>query len=139
MRKLLKHSRYIRYGLFIVTLFVMIASIKVYLNNFSIELNINETKSEIVDFEQKTLFKDKFYAKYLSELSWFNAEFFTKHEKNILLPWEKVIKLIDIDAVRRQQEQEALLKNARKKEEIIDITNPKDAWMYFIKMKIETM
>lgn len=130
----LKYSRYIRYGVFWLTMFLMIFSVKIYLNNFSIESNISHIKTDTQLEYQQLYFKDNFYKWYLTGSFW---KFFMQHENNITLPWELVIRFSKEDLAKTQQTQTwAALDNVEAKEKIINITEPKEAWKYFLSEKL---
>ncbi len=129
---LIKYNRYIRYSLFFITLFWLIASIKVYLNNFSIDKNINETIHQTKDYESKTEFEKKFYKNYLS---WDYSNFFMSHENDILFSWEVIIKLIDNNELSWNISDN--VEQIQKKDDIMDISDPKESWKYFINSKLE--
>lgn len=112
----------------------MIFSIKVYLNNFNIEHTILETKQEIDQQYNEYYFKTNFYIPYLS---WDYAKFFVKHENNILDQWEYIIKFTqqELETVQNQIETGSNIAQVSIEEEMINISNPKDAWKYFLKNK----
>jgi len=112
----------------------MIFSIKVYLNNFNIEHTISDTKQEIDNQYNEYYFKTNFYIPYLS---WDYAKFFVKHENNILDQWEYIIKFTQEDLEKIENNIVTWTNNLEIKndESIINISNPKDAWKYFLKNK----
>ena len=61
----IKNSRQIRYVLFFLTLFMMIFTIRTYLNHFEIQTSIEQTQEDIKSVEKETAFIEKFKLNYL--------------------------------------------------------------------------
>lgn len=78
-----------KYGLGIVTLFMMIISIKTYLNYLAIETSIENVNNQTLQVTQRKNYEENFLIAY--EQSEY-AKYFLLHENNILLPWEFIIR-----------------------------------------------
>lgn len=143
-----RYSREVRYALFVLTIFLIIATIKVYVNNINIDNSINERIFEQVDYKQKEHFQKNFYIPYLS---WYYWKYFISHENNITFSWENIIKFTQLD---KQQIGSwvvltwnknltwnssiqiwtwDILKHILNEENIVNISNPSDSWNHFLK------
>jgi len=78
-----------KYWLGVFTIFAMIVSIKTYLNYLTIELSIESVRQETAQITQKKLYEENFLIPY--EKSEYN-QYFLRHENNILLPGEYIIR-----------------------------------------------
>lgn len=88
--KFLRHSAYRRYGIFIVSIFFSLYSIQVYVNNISIDNQIEKVQQDIIDLEEERAFMDKFYKGYLTSDY---ASFFLGHENGTIYPSERIVRL----------------------------------------------
>ncbi len=125
--KSFKYSRETRYLLFFLTLFFMIFTVKVYINNFNIESSIDNIKLQVQNYKEKTAFLEKFYKNYLS---WDKSNFFSYHEENIPLSNEYIVKFKEKEASKSEKSEE------KEKKDIVNVSDPKDAWRYFLKNKL---
>ncbi len=82
-----------KYGLFFFMIFMMITSIKVYLNYANIQQNITDVKAKIVQRQKDMLYLHLQNAYYHSPY----AEKLTAHQEGILLPGEQFILFEHID------------------------------------------
>lgn len=131
-----KYSRHIRYILFFLTIILMVTSIKVYLNDSNIAKSIQEELEEEQDLQQKNYFEKNFYLTYLSWSDWWikYADFFMRHDNRVVKDQEQIIEFSIF-------EEWILTGNTTtwwaSQEEIIEINDPKDAWNYFLWLKIK--
>lgn len=115
----------------------MVSAIKVYLNNFWIESNINSTISDEKDFTLNRLFNEKFYINYL-ELN--ISKYFKSHENNIIWENELIVRLVDLSTespILLRDEDKKKIDEIKYNQDIYDISEPNDSWIYFIKQKFE--
>lgn len=147
-----KYSREIRYALFVLTIFLIIATIKVYVNNINIDNSIKERVLEQIDYKQRESFEKNFYIPYMS---WNYAKFFFSHENNVTFSGENVIKFTQLDQFKSMTWESVwswtqltwanikywtwsiLEKIFKEEEDIINITKPTDSWKHFLTKKYE--
>lgn len=84
-----KYNFQIKYGLLIVTIFSMIAAIRVYINYLNVEISIENTKNTVLKTQEEIDYLTNFYEPYLQSS---DAQKFFAHENNILLTGEVIIK-----------------------------------------------
>jgi len=113
-----------KYWLGIFTIFAMIVSIKTYLNYLTIELSIESVRQETAQIIQKKLYEENFLIPY--EKSEYN-QYFLRHENNILLPGEYIIRF----------EQPKIIQNTNESSPQDQIQTPEDSRQYFIKRVAE--
>lgn len=113
-----------KYWLGIFTIFAMIVSIKTYLNYLTIELSIESVRQETAQIIQKKLYEENFLIPY--EKSEYN-QYFLRHENNILLPGEYIIRF----------EQPKIIQNTNESNPQDQIQTPEDSRQYFIKRVAE--
>jgi len=78
-----------KYGLGIVVIFAMIVSIRTYLNYLAIEVSIENVRQETAQIRQRKFYEENFLIPY--ENSEYN-QYFLRHENNMLLPGEYIIR-----------------------------------------------
>lgn len=113
-----------KYGLGIFTIFAMIVSIKTYLNYLAIEISIESVRQETAEITQRKLYEENFLIPY--EKSEYN-QYFLRHENNILLPGEYIIRFEKPKVITKIDEQDT--EN--------QIQTPQDSRQYFIKKVAE--
>lgn len=131
------NSRFIRYTVFFLTLFMSIGAIRSYIQYYNTILSINETINESQEYYLETSFMTNFELPYLeSDL----ARKLIAHESWIPEQNEKIIRFenqmkknIDND-IKKEEIQEI-----EQKEEIIKIISPKDSWNHFLNWKINNI
>ncbi|MBS8121751.1 hypothetical protein [Candidatus Vampirococcus lugosii] len=131
------NSRFIRYTVFFLTLFMSIGAIRSYIQYYNTILSINETINESQEYYLETSFMTNFELPYLeSDL----ARKLIAHESGIPEQNEKIIRFenqikknIDND-IKKEEIQEI-----EQKEEIIKIISPKDSWNHFLNGKINNI
>lgn len=127
------YSRFIRYWLFVLTLFVMVASIQVYINESAITNNINQTIAQRVNTVNENSYDMKYYSKYLEQYSGF-ASTMKRRQSGLVWADEYIIKFYDLD-----QQVELINTNkideVKKQESLVDLTQPQAAWTHFLSAK----
>jgi len=78
-----------KYWLWIITLFAMLVSIRTYMNYLAIEVSIENVNQETQQITQRKLYEENFLIPY--EQSEY-AQYFLRHENNILFPWEFIVR-----------------------------------------------
>jgi predicted transcriptional regulator len=78
-----------KYWLGIVVIFAMIVSIRTYLNYLAIEVSIENVRQETAQIRQRKFYEENFLIPY--ENSEYN-QYFLRHENNMLLPGEYIIR-----------------------------------------------
>lgn len=124
----LRKSIYRRYGIFFVTLFFMISSIKAYMNNTNIETSIIQVKENIVAAQQKNLYLERFYKPYLTSSY---SSYFYGHENGILHEGEK-----NLHFKHRIPEEQAVSVQEQLPHQPLDLSTPQAAWHHFRQTKI---
>ncbi len=109
-----------KYWLGVVVIFAMIVSIRTYLNYLAIEVSIESVRQETAEITQRKLYEENFLIPY--EQSEYN-QYFLRHENNMLLPWEYIIRF------ERPKEE----KIAKETDWTSSIQTPQDSRQYFIK------
>lgn len=89
---LLRHPNRIKYGFFIVDMFLVLMAIKIFINYNNIEQAIEQTALESYTKAEELGYTQNFQLAY--EKSDY-AQRFLKHENNMLLPGEIIIKFQD--------------------------------------------
>ncbi|UFX82570.1 hypothetical protein [Candidatus Absconditicoccus praedator] len=125
----IKNSRQIRYVLFFLTLFMMIFTIRTYLNHFEIETSIQQTKDEIERVEKETAFMENFKVNYLDSDY---GKYFMAHESSITTPDETVVRIRD---KKLPTEEELQLQQIRQEEEVTEIVDPRESWQHFLQAR----
>ncbi len=136
----IKYSRHIRYFLFFLTLILMITSVKVYLNDSYIDKSIKEEVHEEKDLIEKNDFENNFYLNYLSGNDWWlkYADFFIRHDNRVTLDQEQIIEFSTFENNNMTGSNPAYTGSIDPDQEIIEINEPKDAWDYFLWLKVES-
>lgn len=98
------YTNYIKYGLFILAIILMIGSIRTYINYLNIQTSIETVREETQQIEEQKRYEEKFVIPYEQT---YLAEYFLAHENNILLEGEYIIRF-DIGApnIQTQDRQE---------------------------------
>ncbi len=81
----------------------MIVSIRTYMNYLAIEVSIENVNQETQQITQRKLYEENFLIPY--EMSEY-AEYFLRHENNILFPWEFIIRFEEERLTTTQIDQE---------------------------------
>lgn len=148
-----KYSRELRYVLFFVTAFLVIATVKVYVNNINIDNSILDNVKQQKYYKEREAFENNFYLKYLS---WDQSLFFFSHENNVIFSWENIVKFTDLEKNKSNSMfwfqtwvedtttgsyslSWTLVEQIMSKEKIINITMPQDSWKYFLYKKYEAL
>lgn len=128
----LQKNLYIRYFLFIGTIFMGIYMVQAITQNASMDASIIAVDKQIEKTKRYTIFLDKIYKPYLeSEL----ATFVLNHEQWMLLPGEKIIRL---DAViHRERDASTKEKATTTIVTPLPLLAPPDAWHIFLQQLIE--
>lgn len=125
----LRKSVYRRYGIFFLTLFFMISSIKAYMNNKNIDNSITQVKENIANIQEKNTYLDNFYKPYLASPY---AGYFYGHENGILYASEKNVhfknRLPEVSKAHTSPEQLP--------PQPLNVSTPQAAWHYFWQTKI---
>jgi hypothetical protein len=87
-----KNLFFIKYGLLVLNLFLMIMSIRTYVNYSSILLSIDNVKHQITQLDKEIAFLEHIERPFLN--SPYALEFLA-HESNKLLPRERFVQLLD--------------------------------------------
>ena len=87
---ILKYPNRLKYGLAFVNIFAVILAIKIFVNYNNIEQAIEETSKESLDKTMQLGYAQNYQIPY--EQSEY-AKLFMKHENNMLLPGEYIVKL----------------------------------------------
>ncbi len=122
---LLKHPNRIKYGLIFVNIIFVFMAIKIFINYNNIEQAIIETAKASQDKTEELGYTKNFQLAY--EKSEY-AQRFLKHENNMLLPGEIIIKFQDKSTM--------FTTGANKKTTIKLITTPEESRQQFLKEKI---
>jgi len=84
----------IKYWLLVINIFFMIVAIKAVVNHQMIVNSIAEVKYETEQTAEQTSYVNHFLTPYLKSDF---APYFFAHENNQIFPWEKIIKIINVD------------------------------------------
>ena len=132
-RDFLGYSRIIRYVLFFLTLILLIFTVKVYLNDFNLWNSISDEEKNQKDIDTQNSFEKNFYKRYLESN---DSPFFMAHDNFIANKdnWEYIIKF------ETQEDAPADNKVTQETHDtsdefVLNITNPKDAWNYYLWVK----
>jgi len=125
---LLKHPNRIKYGFFIVDMFLVLMAIKIFINYNNIEQAIEQTALESFTKTQELGYAQNFQLAY--ERSDY-AQLFLKHENNMLLPGEMIIKFQDKASMQMSWANATGSQNRIKM-----ITTPQEARLQFFKEKL---
>jgi len=89
------------------------------------------------DLEEKNNFEKNFYLSYLSGTEWGidYADFFVRHDNRITNDQEQIIEFSTFEEWPLTGD--AATWSMAKDQEIIEINEPKDAWNYFLWLKME--
>lgn len=127
----LRKSTYRRYGIFILTILISYFSIQAIINNKTIDASIEEVKETNNDVAQEIAYKNNFYKNYLQGEY---APFFLGHENGQLYKYERIVRIKQ----RSQEDEEALLPEVQKKEDLATLT-PQDSWLIFIERRLHAL
>lgn len=133
-RRFLRKTTYLRYGIFILTVFFSYYSIRAVSNNKTIDTSIAEVQQANARLEQEILFKQNFYKSYLE---WEYAAYFLGHENWQLFPWEQIIRIKK--PLTREEEQQENLDLA---EQMVDedlLATPQQSWRYFVEVSLSEL
>ncbi len=125
---LLKHPNGIKYGFILVDMFLVLMAIKIFINYTNIEQAIEQTAQESHDKANELGFTQNFQLAY--EKSEY-AQRFLKHENNMLLPGEIIIKFQDKSTMQNTGTNWTGSQKA-----IRMITTPEEARQQFLKEKL---
>ena len=125
---LLKHPNRIKYGFILVDMFLILMAIKIFINYTNIEQAIEQTAKESHDKANELWFTQNFQIAY--EKSEY-AQRFLKHENNMLLPGEIIIKFQDKSTMPNTG-----TAWTGSKKGIRMITTPEEARQQFLKEKL---
>lgn len=126
---ILKYANHLKYWLLIVNLFGMIYCTRIFVNYNNIEQAIEETSRQSYEKTQQLWYAKNFQIPY--ENSEY-AKVFIKHENNILLPWEFIIKLEN----RKEIETGSNNIQWETANQIKILSNPPDARNQFLKERL---
>ncbi len=87
-----KNYFFFKYGLLVLNLFLMVISIRTYVNYSAILISIDSIKYQITQLEKEISFLEQIEKPLLN--SPYALEFIA-HETNKLLPWERFVQLLD--------------------------------------------
>ncbi len=119
---LLRHPTRSKYLLLVIDIFLVLVATKMFINYNNIKLAIEETALQSERKQLELAFTENFQLPY--EKSEY-AEFFLKHENNILLPKEFIVKfqaIVPNDTTGNKEELE---------QKINFIDSPQDSWKHF--------
>ncbi len=119
---LLRHPTRSKYLLLVIDIFLVLVATKMFINYNNIKLAIEETALQSERKQLELAFTENFQLPY--EKSEY-AEFFLKHENNILLPKEFIVKfqaIVPTDTTGSKEELE---------QKINFIDSPQDSWKHF--------
>ena len=127
-RRFLRKTTYLRYWIFILTVFFSYYSIRAVSNNKTIDASIVAAQQANHELEQEILFKQNFYMNYLKSEY---ASYFLWHENGQLFPGEQIIRIkkstLTQDPEPVEQIQEDLL------------ATPQQSWKYFIEVSLSEL
>ncbi len=124
---ILKYPNHLKYWLLLVNIFAVILAIKIFVNYNNIEQAIEETSRQSQNKAMQLWYAKNFQIPY--EQSDY-AKMFMKHENNMLLPWELIIKFEskkNTNSGDNQTGEQASIKF---------LSNPPDARNQFLKEKL---
>ena len=125
---ILKHPNRFKYGFAIIDMFLVLIAIKIFINYNNIEVAITETAQQSQDKTMELGYAQNFQLPY--EKSEY-AQRFLKHENNMLLPGEFIIKFQDkasmVNTGSTGGDQKGVMKL---------LTSPQQARQQFLKEKL---
>lgn len=135
--RITKYTRVSRYVILVITLIFFVFLIKRLLNVSEQDKYIDEVKISTKTELEKDSYNKNFYMKYLQSDY---AKYFKSHEKWITMEWEQIVKFQflplsnnnEIESSNLTWEDVSNINN-----QILNITDPKDAWKHFINWNIE--
>lgn len=83
------YTNYIKYGLFLLAIILMIGSIRTYINYLNIQTSIETVRKQTQQIEEQKRYEEKFVIPYEQT---YLSEYFLAHENNILLDGEYIIR-----------------------------------------------
>ena len=83
------YTNYIKYGLFLLAIILMIGSIRTYINYLNIQTSIETVREQTQQIQKQKRHEEKFVIPYEQT---YLAEYFLAHENNILLEGEYIIR-----------------------------------------------
>ena len=128
-RKFLRKTTYLRYLIFILTVFFSYYSIRAVSNNRTIDASIAEVQQANEELEQEILFKQNFYKNYLESKY---ASYFLWHENGQLFDDEQIIRIRRPDRV-----DEAIEENEQTQDDLL--ATPQQSRQYFINVSLSEL
>lgn len=134
--RITKYTRVSRYVILVITLIFFVFLIKRLLNVSEQDKYIDEVKMNTKIELEKDAYNKNFYMKYLQSDY---AKFFKSHEKWITMDWEQIVQFQVISKTILNSDDNSPLSwdnLLNSDNQILNITDPKDAWKHFINWNI---
>lgn len=135
--RITKYTRVSRYVILVITLLFFVFLIKRMLNVSEQDKYIDEVKLNTKFELEKDSYNKNFYMKYLQSDY---AKFFKSHEKWITMDWEQIVKfqVLSVNANSTSDKKSWTWdQDLNIDDQILNITDPKDAWKHFLWWHIE--
>ncbi|MEF2175698.1 MAG: hypothetical protein V3575_04450 [Candidatus Absconditabacteria bacterium] len=135
--RITKYTRVSRYVILVITLIFFVFLIKRLLNVSEQDKYIDEVKISTKTELEKDSYNKNFYMKYLQSDY---AKYFKSHEKGITMEGEQIVKFQFLPLSNNNEIESSNLTGedvSNINNQILNITDPKDAWKHFINGNIE--
>ena len=127
---ILTHPNRVKYGLILVNIFLILMSVRIYINYITIEDAIKETIQQTEYKQLELAFTENFLLNY--EQSEY-AQYFLQHENNILGRWEFIVKFEALPEKNQEDDNGIAVSQYDQKQYI---KTPQDSWKHFMEGKL---